>query len=48
LWRLTPMINWYLTKNIRWEFIYGFGNLDRYGLSGNVQFFESRIQFTFM
>ena len=47
-WRLTPMINWYLTKNIRWEFIYGFGNLDRYGLSGNVQFFESRIQFTFM
>ena len=48
LWRLTPMINWYLSKNIRWEFIYGFGNLDRYGLSGNVQFFESRIQFTFM
>jgi len=47
-WRLTPMINWYLSKNIRWEFIYGFGNLDRYGLSGNVQFFESRIQFTFM
>lgn len=47
-WRLTPMINWYLTKNIRWEFIYGFGNLDRYGLSGNVQFFESRIQFTFI
>ena len=47
-WRLTPMINWYLTRNIRWEFIYGFGNLDRYDLSGNVQFFESRIQFTFM
>jgi len=47
-WRLTPMINWYLSKNIRWEFIYGFGNLDRYGISGNVQFFESRIQFTFM
>jgi phosphate-selective porin OprO/OprP len=47
-WRLTPMINWYLTKNIRWEFIYGFGNLDRYNLKGNVQFFESRIQFTFM
>jgi len=47
-WRLTPMINWYLTKNIRWEFIYGFRNLDRYNLKGNVQFFESRIQFTFM
>jgi phosphate-selective porin OprO/OprP len=47
-WRLTPMINWYLSKNIRWEFIYGFGNLDRYDLKGNVQFFESRIQFTFM
>jgi len=47
-WRLTPMINWYLTRNIRWEFIYGFGNLDRYGIKGNVQFFESRIQFTFI
>ncbi len=47
-WRLTPMINWYLSKNIRWEFIYGFGNLDRYGIKGNVQFFESRIQFTFI
>ena len=47
-WRITPMVNWYLSKNIRWEFIYGFGKLDRYDLQGNVQFFESRIQFTFM
>ena len=47
-WRITPMINWYLTRNIRWEFIYGFGQLGRYDLTGNVQFFESRIQFTFM
>jgi len=48
MWRITPMINWYLSRVIRWEFIYGYGILDRYGLKGKVQFFESRIQFTVM
>lgn len=47
-WRLTPMINWYLTKVIRMEFIYGYGMLDRFNLSGVVQIFEGRIQFTLM
>ena len=45
-WRLTPMINWYLAKQIRMEFIYGYGKFDRYGMQGKVQFFESRIQFS--
>ena len=48
MWRLTPMVNWYLTKTLRWEFIYGYGELDRFGLKGHVQFFESRIQLTVM
>jgi phosphate-selective porin OprO/OprP len=47
-WRLTPMVNWYLTKSLRWEFIYGHGVLDRFNLTGHVQFFESRIQLTVM
>jgi phosphate-selective porin OprO/OprP len=47
-WRITPMINWYLSKHLRWEFIYGYGVLDRYNLKGHVQFFESRFQITLM
>src|SRR5688572_3579453 len=48
MWRVTPMINWYMTKVIRFELIYGYGVLDRYGMKGKVQFFESRLQFTIM
>jgi phosphate-selective porin OprO/OprP len=46
--RITPMINWYVTKYMRLEFIYGYGMLDRYKMHGTIQFFESRIQFTVM
>ncbi|MGB3074610.1 MAG: porin [Chitinophagales bacterium] len=42
--RITPMVNWYLSKIFRMEFIYGYGILDRFNLKGNVQFFEARIQ----
>jgi phosphate-selective porin OprO/OprP len=48
MWRITPMINWYLTKVVRWELIYGYGTLDRFNMKGHVQFFETRIQFTLM
>lgn len=47
-WRITPMINWYVTKVIRMEFVYGYGVLDRYNLSGAVQFYQARIQFTLL
>lgn len=47
-WRITPMINWYVSKVIRMEFVYGYGVLDRYQLKGGVHFFQSRIQFTVM
>ncbi|MBZ5859368.1 OprO/OprP family phosphate-selective porin [Flavihumibacter profundi] len=47
-WRITPMVNWSLSKVVRMEFVYGYGVLDRYNLKGGVQFFQSRIQFTIM
>lgn len=47
-WRLTPMINWYMTRILRTEFVYGYGGLDRFNLKGKVQFFQARIQFTIM
>jgi phosphate-selective porin OprO/OprP len=47
-WRITPMVNWYVTKVIRMEFVYGYGVLDKYQMKGAVQFFQSRIQFTLM
>lgn len=47
-WRITPMINWYATKVIRMEFVYGYGVLDRYQIKGPVQFFQTRLQFTML
>ncbi len=47
-WRITPMVNWYVSKVIRMEFAYGYGVLDRYNQKGAVQFFQSRVQFTIM
>ena len=44
-WRVTPMINWYLTDNLRLEFAYGYGSLDRLGVLGRTMFFQSRMQF---
>ena len=48
MWRITPMINWYLTKTLRWELVYGYGVLDRFNLKGHVSFYETRIQLTLM
>ena len=43
-WRFTPMVNWYLSDNVRFEFTYGFGSLNRFGLVGHTQFFQTRMQ----
>jgi phosphate-selective porin OprO/OprP len=43
-WRFTPMVNWHLSDNVRLEFGYGYGHLDRFNLGGNTQFFQTRIQ----
>jgi phosphate-selective porin OprO/OprP len=45
-WRLTPMLNWHLTNNARLEFVYGYGVLDRFGIQGATQFFQTRLQLT--
>lgn len=46
-WRLTPMMNWYLTDHLRFEIACGVGQLDRFDLVGTTQFFQSRLQFQF-
>jgi len=46
-WRLTPMVNWYLSDHLRLELAYGVGQLDRFGLIGTTQFLQSRLQFQF-
>lgn len=43
-WRITPMVNWYMSDFLRLELAYGYGVLDRFGLRGTTQFFQSRIQ----
>jgi len=46
-WRITPMVNWHLSDNVRLEAAYGYGKLDRFDLTGATQFFQSRLQLTF-
>src|SRR5262245_60221094 len=46
-WRLTPMVNWYLTDHLRFELAYGVGQLDRFGVTGTTQFLQTRLQFQF-
>jgi len=44
MWRLTPMVNWHLSDNIRFELGYGYAVLDRFDLHGATQFFQTRLQ----
>jgi phosphate-selective porin OprO and OprP len=46
-WRFTPDLNWYLSREVRWSFAYGYGELDRFKLRGNTQFFQTRVQLQF-
>ena len=47
-WRITPMVNWYLSKDVRFEIAYGYGVLDRFNLKGTTQFFQCRLQLTLL
>jgi phosphate-selective porin OprO/OprP len=42
--RVTPMANWHMSDNLRLEFTYGYGVLDRFALKGGTQFFQFRMQ----
>jgi phosphate-selective porin OprO/OprP len=42
--RITPMINWHLSANVRIEFTTGYGLLDKGGQVGETLFFATRLQ----
>jgi phosphate-selective porin OprO/OprP len=42
-WRLTPMVNWHLDDMLHVSFIYGYSKLDRFGVTGTTQFFQTRF-----
>ena len=44
--RITPMINWYVTRAVRIEFVYGYTILERFGLTGHTHLFQGRFQYT--
>jgi phosphate-selective porin OprO/OprP len=43
-WRVTPMVNWHLSDQLRLEVAYGYGVLDRFNLLGATHFFQTRLQ----
>jgi phosphate-selective porin OprO and OprP len=43
-WRLTPMVNWYLSDNVRLELAYGYGKLSRFETRGTTHFLQTRLQ----
>jgi phosphate-selective porin OprO/OprP len=47
-WRITPMVNWHMSKTTRLELVYGYSGLDQGGLQGNTQYFQSRLQLQLM
>jgi phosphate-selective porin OprO/OprP len=43
-WRITPMVNWHLSDNVRLEFVTGYGQLNRFGQTGGLVFGQTRLQ----
>jgi phosphate-selective porin OprO/OprP len=43
-WRVTPMMNWHMSDNVRMAFVYGYGTLDRFDVVGHTNFFQLRLQ----
>ena len=44
-WRITPMLNWHLSDEVRFEMAYGYGKTDRFDLTGAMHIFQTRLQF---
>ena len=42
--RVTPMLNWHMTDNVRLEFAFGVGVLRRSGVTSTTEFAQSRLQ----
>ena len=45
--RWSAALSWYATDHMRFEFDYGYGQLDRFGTEGATQFFQARAQIEF-
>ena len=43
-WRITPLVNWHLSDNVRLEFVTGYGQLNRFGQTGGLVFGQTRLQ----
>lgn len=48
IWRITPMVNWYLSKDVRFELGYGYSVLDRFGMKGGTHIIQTRLQLTLL
>jgi phosphate-selective porin OprO and OprP len=42
--RWSGALSWHPTRNFRFEFNYGYGRLERFGLSGRADFYQLRLQ----
>jgi phosphate-selective porin OprO/OprP len=47
-WRLTPVLSWYMSDNIRLIAEYGYSRTFDLGFWGSTQYFQTRLQLTFM
>jgi phosphate-selective porin OprO/OprP len=48
IWRITPMFNWYMSTDVRFELGYGYSVLDRFGIKGGTHIFQTRLQLTLL
>jgi hypothetical protein len=44
LWKVTPLLYWHLSDNLRSAFVYGYSELDRFDLKGGTHFYQLRLQ----
>lgn len=47
-WRITPVLSWYLSDNIRLETEYGYSRLDRFGVEEPTHYIQARLQLVLM
>ena len=45
MWKTTAIMSWFLSNNFTLKFSYGYGQLDRFNIKGNTQYFQTRFQF---
>jgi len=48
MWKLTSMLNWYPSNDYAIKFMYGYGELNRFGIKGVTQYFQAMVQINIM